>query len=272
MTRRLELMPTPQGLGSAQTATINLPIGPTYDTILINPTYSANGNGFTPAIMATFLKDIRLIVNGDTRIEIAAKDLIKINDYYGVPATDGVLALHLAQPWTRTISGEDSTSYGTRVGVASLSLEIDLSANWNGGHSLSVSAVQSAPKPFGAHLRVQRFSEDMALVGEKEIANIPTGAYSMMAMHITTDKIDDLEVLANNRKIHRSKKMVRNGFLQMAKRFPQIDMTHIDFMPEDRMSNSLPMALQDFRAKLDVTEQDQTFKIYAFSIQGLTPV
>lgn len=272
MTRRLEIMPTPQGVGPNQTATVNLPIGPTYNTILINAEVVATGLGFPAGtyINPSIFKDLRLVVNGTNRIEIAVTDLVKLNDYYGVPTQPGVLALHLSQPWTRTILGEENTAYGTATGVSSLTLEIDLGPSFTSAYKLSVSAVQSEPKPYGSHLSIQRFSEDMSLVGTKEIANIPIGAYSMMAMHLTTAAVNEVEVLANNTQIHRSKKVLRDGYLRMKDRFPQNDMTHIDFMLENRLGESLPMALQSFRTKLDVTEQDQTFKIYAVSIQGIT--
>ncbi len=269
MARRIETLPTPQGVGSNQTATINLPIGPTYQTIFI----SFATVDKTPVSMSTLLSgghvgDIRLVLNGDTRIEIGCSDLIKINDYYGLSDEDGVVALHLRQPWARTISGEESTAYGTATGVASLSLEIDL---LNFPYRLSAAAVVSDPRDFGTHLRIQRFSEDMSLVGVKEISNIPRGAYSMLGLHLTTGAVGNVEVLANNRIVHKTSKIVRGRHQNLANRYPQNDFTHIDFVTEGRMSESLPMALQDFRTKIDVTEQDQTFKIYAFSVQGLTP-
>jgi len=109
----------------------------------------------------------------------------------------------------------------------------------------------------------------MALVGEKEISDIPRGAYNMMALHITTGAIGNVEVLANNRNVHESTTILRGGDQRIIGRVPQAGYTHLDFMTENRLGEALPMVLNDFRLKLDVTAANQTFKILAVSVQGL---
>jgi len=73
--RRFEKLPNPQGVGENQTATVDLPLGPTYNAIYIS-LLASNGTARTIDQMKTLIGDIRLIVNGDTRIEISATDLI----------------------------------------------------------------------------------------------------------------------------------------------------------------------------------------------------
>lgn len=97
-------------------------------------------------------------------------------------------------------------------------------------------------------------------------------------MNPTTDlcnkaeQVDGVEVLADNRQLIEFDKNTRNEHLKLAGRVPQIGMTHIDFVPQGRMVEAMPMALNDFRLKLDFTAANQAFKIYAVSIQGVAPV
>jgi hypothetical protein len=152
--------------------------------------------------------------------------------------------------------------------MASFTLEMDLKTGIV-VNELKVYAKQSAPKAFGSHLRIQRFSDQMALQGTKEVSDLPRGAYNMMALHLTTAAIDDVEVLADNRKIFDTDRVVRRAEQTILGRSPQAGFTHIDFMTENRLSEALPMALNDFRLKLDVTTAGQTWKLYAVSIQGV---
>jgi len=216
--RRFEKLPNPQGVGENQTATVDLPLGPTYNAIYIS-LLASNGTARTIDQM-------------------------------------------------KTLNGEDATAYGTAANMASFTLEVDLLAGL-GTSRLEVFAKQSEPTAFGSHLRIQRFSDSMALVGEKEISDIPRGAYNMMALHITTGAIGNVEVLANNRNVHESTTILRGGDQRIIGRVPQAGYTHLDFMTENRLGEALPMVLNDFRLKLDVTAANQTFKILAVSVQGL---
>lgn len=264
--RRIEKMPTPQGIGPDQTATLNLPLGPTYHRLNIRLQTGA-GVDIAPNQWGTYVGEIRLMVNGDTRIEIDAGDLVKLNQFHGQSLTAGVLPLFLSQPWARTMAGEDNTAYGTASGMASFTLEIDLKGA--AVKNLAVYAVQSEPRPFAGHLRIQRFSKQMGLQGIKEISDLPRGAYNMLGLHCTSADIDTVEVLTNNIKVHESDKALRKAHYQVIKREPQSGFTHIDFMSENRLSEILPMALNDFRVKLGFTADNVNFKVYAVSLQGV---
>lgn len=269
--RRIERMPTPGSIAAGQTATVNLPLGPTYHRLNIR---MAATNDVDPvadvpvADWGLYIGEIRLMVNGDTRIEIDAADLVKMNQYYGQSLDAGVLPLFLSQPWMRTWQGEDNTAYGTAAGMASFTLEMDLKAGATIG-KLEVYAVQSEPKPFGGHLRIQRFSQQMGLQGVKEVSDLPLGAYNMLAMHLSTASIDKVEILANNVKVIEMDKVIRNAHQKVIDRVPQTGMTHIDFLTERRLGEALYMGLTDFRAKLEFTADNVNYKLYAVSMQGV---
>ncbi|WP_417267548.1 major capsid protein P2 [Celeribacter baekdonensis] len=261
-------MPTPLGIGAGQTASVQLPLGLTYHMFNIRMNIDDGG---TPTDVPAddwglYLEEIRLIVNGDTRIQIDADDLVKLNKFYGIELTAGVLPLFLSRPWMRTPGGEDQTSYGTAGGMASFALEMDI-ADGVTVNSLNVYAKQSAGTPFGPHLRVQKFVHNQGVTGEAEIADIPRGAYALGALHITTDQIGKSEVMVDNRKVMDGDKATREANSRYSKRVPQAGLTHIDFTEENRISETLPMAVSDFRLKLDFATTGN-FSIYAESIRG----
>ncbi len=269
--RRIERMPTPGSIAAGQTATVNLPLGPTYHRLNIRMTGTDDVDPIADIPVAdwgNYIGEIRLMVNGDTRIEIDAADLVKMNQYYGQSLDAGVLPLFLSQPWMRTWQGEDNTAYGTAAGMASFTLEMDLKAETTIG-KLEVYAVQSEPKPFGGHLRIQRFSQQMGLQGVKEVSDLPLGAYNMLAMHLTSSAIDKVEILANNVKVIEMDKVIRDAHQKVIDRVPQTGMTHIDFLTERRLGEALYMGLTDFRAKLEFTADNVNYKLYAVSMQGV---
>jgi hypothetical protein len=165
------------------------------------------------------------------------------------------------------MAGEDNTAYGTATGIASFTLEVD----FKDGiiiNDFDVTAIQTAPSAFGTHLRIQKFSDSMAMAGVREISDLPLGPYNMLSLHMTTDKVGDLRVLADNRQIFEANKVMRNAHLALSGRNPQAGMTHIDFTPDNRLSEALPMALSDFRIKATITEPNQQWSLYAMSLSG----
>jgi hypothetical protein len=261
-------MPTPLGIGAGQTASVQLPLGLTYHGFNLRMNVDDNGTATDVPVddWGLYVEEIRLIVDGDTKIQIDADDLVKLNKFYGITMVDGVLPLFLSRPWMRTAMGEDQTSYGTAAGIASFALEMDIAEGVT-VNSLSVYAKQSAGTAFGPHLRIQKFVHNQGVIGEAEIADIPRGAYAMGALHLTTDQIGNVEVHVENRKVSDSDKAIRDANARYAGRVPQAGMTHVDFMQENRIAESLPMAVNDFRLKSDF-KVTGNFTIYAESIRG----
>lgn len=267
MTRTVKRMPTPLGIGAGQTASVNLPLGLTYERLYIRLNIQdGTAVDVAAADWGNYIDEIRLMVDGDSKIQITAADLVKLNQFYGETIKDGSLPLFLSRPWMRTISGEDQTGYGTAGGVATFTLEMDLKAGIN-VNFLKVYAVQSAGKPFGPHLRIQRFVHTQGVTGEAEIADIPRGQYAMLGLHVNTAAITDVEIHADNRKVLDFDKAIRAAHYEVAGRVPQTGFTHVDFCAENRLAEAMPMALQDFRMKLDFTGTGN-FSIYAESVQG----
>ena len=267
MTRSIKRMPTPLGIGGGQTASVNLPLGLTYHRFYINCNWN-NGTVDQDVPVADWgnvIEEVRLMVNGDARITMDAADIAKLNAYYGESMVAGTLPLFLSRPWMRTAGGEDQSAYGT-VGIDTFTLEMDIKTGVT-INSLNVYAVQSAATVFGPHLRIQKYVRNQGVTGEAEIDNIVRGPYALMALHVATAAVGKVEVLTDQRKVYETNKSVRNAHADVADRTPQAGMTHIDLIGENRLSEALPMNVQDFRLALEF-EATGNFAIYAESLVG----
>jgi len=266
MTRSVKKMPTPAGIGAGQTASVNLPLGLTYNMLFIRMNVDAVPRDVPATDWGTYIDEIRLLVDGDATYQITATDLVALNQFYGQTIQDGTLPIFLSRPWMRTIGGEDQTAYGTAGGMASFSIEMDLKTGIT-INDLDVYAVQSPGRPFGTHLRLQRFVHNQGVIGEAEISDLPRGPYAMAALHVTTASISDLEVQVDNRKVTDTDVAMRAAMAAVVNRAPQAGYTHIDFLTENRLVEAMPMAVSDFRLRATFTAAGN-FSIYAESIRG----
>jgi len=269
MSRRIERLPTPQGVSAGQTATLNIPLGATFHRIDLRLKASAaNGTptDVTEANWKNYIGDIRLMVNGNTQIEVTAEYLIQRAKFHGYTLEDGVLPIFLSSPWARTQGGEDQTSYGT-IGMQSFTLEVEFKTGKKIG-DFKVYAEQSAPENYGPHLCIQRLAKSFAVTGIDEIADLPNGPFNMLNLDVMDANIDEIEIFADNNRVHVSDKAIRQNGHKIAKRSKQSGMTHLDFIQQDRIEGSMPMHWQDFRLKLDFTTAPDAYNIYITTIKG----
>jgi len=268
MVYRLQKLPTPQGVGAGQTATVKIPLGPTYNAFYLELRSGAGATPLSTANIDAGISEIRLIVDGDVKIQGSAAYFRRRALFYGVPAVTGCLPIMLSSPWARTRAGEDSTSYGTAGGtVATFTLEVDFTATLV-TPTMQVFSRQSDPKPFGTHLRIQRYADNFGFIAEHEIAGIPAlGPYRLLGMDIDSDTVGNVEVLSNNVRQYISTPMIREQQLLISARVPQAGYTHLDFAGEQRMDETMPLALSDFRVKVDFTTAPNAFSIYVATIQ-----
>ena len=243
MARLIKKMPDPQNVVAGQRATVRLPVGNTYNMLFIRA--KTAGADMTEAQMKSMLGDVRLLIDGDLKIEASATELLDLAKYYGVTIQNGVLPVIFSRPWQRSIVGEDVLSYGTAdVSTMDLTVDIDSGATTP---TLELYAIQSQGTPLGQHCVIKRHSRTVSATGEVEEANLPRGDFGLMALHLTTDAVSTVEVRANERKAHESDLATRKFRDSLTNKTHQTGYTHINFCETDRVSDVLPLALEDFR-------------------------
>jgi len=277
VTQAYNRLKTPAGIAAGQPATVDIDLGYDYHRFDI---FMKDGAGLiAEANWGANIGEIRLMVDGDAKITIDAADLVSLNKYYGHSHGDGVLPLFLDRRQMRTALGTEQTAYNTNGGMTSFNLEIDLKSGITIGE-FYVSAVQSdgiypqghafegQPKPFGAHLRIQKFHHNQGIIGQAEITDIPRGKYAMFATHFKTNAITAVEIHQNQRRFKNFADLeLMNEDLKMAGRFPQAGFTHVDYVTSNLLRDTLPMAVSDHRVKATFGAT-AAVPFYVESIQG----
>jgi hypothetical protein len=193
--KRTVKLPSAQGVGAGQQATLRLPIGWTYEQVLI---------GYTGVTLAQ-ITGIRVVGNGQTFQDYrGAERLDTINKYHGRAAANGVLVLDFTRFGLRTRGGEEMTGIGTgvpskdgSVELSTLSVEIDIAAA-AAAPALDCYAVQSAPQPLGLVKHVREFGYSAPASGEYEISDIPKG-HLFSTVHFLSGSVDKLKIERDNR-------------------------------------------------------------------------
>lgn len=166
-------MPSFEGVAAGATATLRLPIGLSYEQLLI--TYSG--------VTLAQINEIRAVANGKTIMRFASGSRLDLmNQFDGRAAAAGVLTLDFARYGLRTRQAEELTVLGTGiqpsaefpVSLSTLALEVDIDGAAV-SPALSARAVQSMPRPLGLIKQIREYSYNAGAAGEFEISDIPKG-------------------------------------------------------------------------------------------------
>lgn len=173
-------LPSFNGVGASQTATLDLPIGRTYHGILI----TFGGTTMTLALMT----EMRLILNGRTIQTITgAADLDIINRFNGRAPADGQIYWDFERFGLDNVRMREATVIGTGmpqnldrespnyepVEVATLKMEIDIGAAT--APTLSAKALTSAKRPLGWIHHRRKFIHSPSASGDFEVSDLPKG-------------------------------------------------------------------------------------------------
>lgn len=248
-------LPSFEGVTAGATATLRMPIGRTYEKLLISYT------GVTLAQM----QEIRLVGNGKTiRRYVGAALLNVMNLFDRQNAANGLLTLNLSRVGLITKAGREDTLLGTGIApnekwpvtITTLQLEIDISADAV-GPTLSCKAVQSAPRPLDKILKLRRFGYAPSASGEFEIADLPRGEL-INRIVFESDKITALRVERDNRVIFDRTKAENEDIQSNGVRTPQSGYFVYDPTEEGYGSEPLITAgVQDLRFILTMSGADQ---------------
>jgi len=167
------------GVGAGQTATCRLPIGFTFEKVILNYAFTNAGN------ILTQITGIRLVANGKPIMTISgAARLDSMNQFDGRMAASqsgsGIIAIDFTRYGMRTRQGEEFTRLGTgapsdKMPVTTLALEIDIAGTAT-APALSAKVIAVAPENSGLVKKVREFSYNASGAGVFEIPDLPRGA------------------------------------------------------------------------------------------------
>ena len=269
--RKTIKMPSMANVGAGQTATLNCPVGLTYDLISIE--YSGKKANGTDDITLDDLKNIEVRVNGKTIQTFKdGLELDRINQYHGRGAANGILNIWFIRPEMANLNAQRLTALGTQD-VQTLSLHIDGESTLT-SLALSAKAIQSEPQNLGAIVKVKAFPVSFAVSGEVEIDNLPrSGGVMIGCMHLFKSDISNVEVEINSIKAFDSSKAYSEELQKRYKKAPQTaNATHIDFMLEGDLAQAMDTrGVQDFRIRptLDTAGAVRTVVEYIDGFAGI---
>lgn len=269
MTYALNKMPQTEGLGAGQTAITRIPTGPTYFELGIR--YTQNTGAPADAGEAQFQADfdeVRVIVDEEPKWRLSGTDLLALNKFHKRPFVAGHLPLVFARPDYRTPAGEDELAYGT-LDVQNMSVEVAMNAAAD-PVSMSLYAVVGAPAALGRHMTVRGTTYQAAAAGIHEISDLARGFYGLAAMHIVDGNVDDVEVQANRRKVWEGDQSIAEGFYGDRREW-QDGYFHVDFQARNRISESLNLVLEDFRAKINFSVAPGAYTLIQERIEQRVP-
>jgi hypothetical protein len=235
--RKTIKMPSMANVGAGQTATLNCPVGLTYD--LISLQFSGmKADGTTPVTVGD-LKNIEVRVNGKAiQMFKDGAELDAINQYHGRGAASGILNLWFARPELAAVRDQRLTSLGT-VDVQTLSVHVDVEETLT-SIVLSAKAMQSEPQLLGAITKVKAFPASFATSGEHEIDNIPRSGAMIGCVHLFKADVSNVELEVNSIKVFDSSKSYAEELQTRYGKVPQTAIaSHVDFMLEGDPAQSL---------------------------------
>jgi len=164
-------MPSFEGVAAGQTATCRLPIGLTYEQLLIT---------YTGATLAQ-LDAARLVANGEviqTWTEMTKLD--DVNKFDGRAAASGTIVLDLQRFGMLTRAGKEVTNLGTGIQdrtvdpnpITTLQIEIDINSAAT-TPTLAATAIQSPAAPAGLVKKVKEFTYTVSATGENQVSDLP---------------------------------------------------------------------------------------------------
>lgn len=267
MTYALNKMPQTEGTGPGQSAITRCPTGPTYFEMGIRYTQGAAVDA-TEAKFQSDFNEVRVIVDEEPKVRLSGADLLAINKFHLRPFVAGHLPIVFARPDLRAPAGEDELAYGT-LDVQNMSVEIDIDAAAV-TPAISLYAVIGAPTALGRHMTMRATGYQSAAIGVHEIGDLARGFYGMAAMHIVDANVVDVEMQANQRKVWEADRPIAEGFYA-DRRAWQTGYFHIDFQARNRISESLNLILEDFRAKINFSVAPGAYNIIQERIEQRVP-
>lgn len=255
MIRRQIVLPSFNGVGVSQTASVDLATGKRYLGIYVN--YKTNAN---QATIEADITAIRLVVNGKVQRQFTAAELNKLNALNGIAFATGLIQIHLSESWLRTWQGEEGYGWGTGD-IATFKLEIDIGAGavspTLSGFVEVDSAVDAKGNPLGIGVikKVKKFTRVISGAGVVNITDLPKiDAYSRIHFFGSAAIIDKIKVQVDSLDVWEltTAQMAARLLVAAPKLTAQTNAYHVCFDVTQQGDSVLPMRYANGRPVSDL--------------------
>jgi hypothetical protein len=246
-------MPSWEGVGAGQRATLRMPVGLRYHKLLIP--YSS----LTPAQ----IDEIRVIANGKPIMRYTGGDILdSINQFDGRAAASGVLTLDFERYGLRTRAGSELTVIDTtkpdnpnQVQITTLTIEMDINSGATTPSLGTAKAVQSGKaansNPLLKHVRV--FGYDPAGSGDFQISDLPKMGAINRILFKSASTINSIKLERDGYVVFERDQAENEVVQSDGVRVPQSGYYAVDFTEEGNGQDWLEVrGAQDVRFTLDM--------------------
>lgn len=254
--RSFEQLKKIENVVAGQTATLQLPIGATYDKLRFTLA------GVTPAQC----KNVKLELNGRLISDFTSfEEMQKIDAYYGRRVTAGFVTMHFNED-DITANLSDGRFFGLAtlgLSTATISFDIDAGAT---NPVIQCFAEKSAPFPANQQwirkFRRYPFPQGAGEFSEHTTLPKPVGA-TIKAIHAIKSDVEAVELIVDNTRWFELPKAVnedmQRDYGKDQKRVPQAGMFTLDFALQGDVGNTMPITagIQDLRLKTKATTGGQ---------------
>lgn len=243
--KKIQKLPSLSRVSPGSLATLEMPLGPTYEKII----FDATGTG----LAVGHIKRIRLLIDGKERQTFKdLQRLIDINGYWKREAdTVNSFAIHLNRPELTDNIMRQAPGIGTED-LQTLHIEIEIDATAPADIKIkATSVVNPEVQKIGAFIEIKEFAFASAVAGEVEQDKLPRRD-PYCAVHLFKSDISSVRVKANSLDLIEAGKATLERIQKGAVPQPRVPVTakatHIDFMLDGNLFDSIQTgALQDWR-------------------------
>lgn len=243
--KKIPKLPSISRVSPGSIATLEIPLGPTYEKLVFDATGTALAVGH--------IKRIRLLIDGKERQTFKdLQRLIDINGYWKREAdTVNSFAIHLNRPELTDNIMRQAPGIGTK-NLQTLHVEIEIDAAAPADIKIKASAVVNPEvQDIGAFIEIKEFPFASAAAGEVEQDKLPRGN-PYAAVHLFKADISAVKVKANGVELIDATKATLERIQKGATPQPRVPVTakatHVDFMLDGNLFDAIQTAgLQDWR-------------------------
>lgn len=265
-THKVTRLPSAQSVAAGSISIVRVPTGNRRNRAFDLKCWN-NGALMSEAEMKQHIKQVSLKLNGISKFDLSATDIIDLlNKYKDRAVVPGHLLIPFADDYARYPLLEDALALNL-ANVATAELEVTLGSSMVNPR-IEAFAFESFPEVasngkqkvhnLDLYREIRVFNYKATGAGEFEISDLPKGNGSVAALHIKSNKIKGLRLKVDNVEVYNGDIDVYNLLLsEIGSRIPQAGYVHIDTMILDRLNDILSLkGVGDFRLILDMAEAE----------------
>lgn len=197
------------GVGFNSKASMSLPVGPTYNEIHL-----------ITSLTAAQIRQVSVVLNGDTIIQVSGEDLVMMEKYKGHYVEDGVFVIPFTNP---TAKNQNGGMFGGLVTLAgeNITLEVEI-GNGSGALTLEAIAFQTPAQAQRMWLsRIRTHVMQASAEGWNDFTTFPAGAAINLRRVYFKGAVNRLKIERDNLILFDTKATAQAVQQKRVGRFPQ---------------------------------------------------